>query len=223
MGRIDDRGVAWQQRVGPLSGRAAGPDYRLLESERRPDDLEFDEDMLYTAAVQAGWLTGAADEVVEVPDVRITVGVARRHPRWEAFASGTAEPGGALPPAAPPAGAIDENELLALALEVAARKGDPNPELIQHARGSRFDVTRTTGSIVFSDTPSYIIVMKGNFRARRPRPPSQSRSNDEEFVSYLIQTLVVDIETGKISDSGSSNRAPDLTSLGEVVTDHGRA
>jgi hypothetical protein len=31
---------------------------------------------------------------------------------------------------------------------------------------------------------------------------------------------VIDIETGKITDSGSSNQAPGLTSLGEVVTDY---
>ncbi|MGO9972052.1 MAG: hypothetical protein ACLP01_04430 [Solirubrobacteraceae bacterium] len=217
MSRIDDRAVAWQQRVGPLNGRAAGPGDRLLESEHRPEDLEFGEDMLFTVAVQAGWLTGAPDEVVEVPDVRITVSVARRNPRWEAFASGTADPG-----AAPPtAGAIDENELLALALEVAARKGDPNPELIQHARGSRFDVTRTTGSTVFSDAPSYIVVMKGNFRRRRSRPPGADPT-DEQAVSYPFQTVVVDIETGEITDSGSSNQAPDLTPLGEIVTEHPR-
>ena len=217
MGRIDACGVAWQQRVGPLNGRAAGRGYRLLESERRPDDLEFGEDMLYTAAVQAGWLTGAPDEVAEVPDVRIAVSVARRNPRWEAFASGTADPGASPPPA----GAIDERELVAQAREVAARCGDPNPELIQHARGSRFDVTRTTGSIVFSDAPSYIVVMKGNFRRHRSRPPGADPT-DEQAASYPFQTVVVDIETGEITDSGSSNQAPDLTRLGEIVTDHPR-
>ena len=217
-GRIDDDGVAWQQRVGPLNGRAAGPGYRLLESERRSEEFEFGEDMLYTAAVQAGWLAGHPDEVVDVPDVRIAVSVARRNPSWEAFASGTGDLG-AAPAAAPPIlCAIDESELLALARKVAARSGDPNPELIQHARGSRFDVTRTTGSTVFSDAPSYIVVMKGRFRRRQSRP--SARPPDEQFVSYPFQTVVIDIETGKITDSGSSNQAPDLTSLGEVVTDY---
>jgi hypothetical protein len=61
-------------------------------------------------------------------------------------------------------------------------------------------------------------VMKGSFRRRRSRPGA--RPTDEHFVSYPFQTVVIDIETGKITDSGSSNQAPDLTSLGEVVTDH---
>ena len=42
----------------------------------------------------------------------------------------------------------------------------------------------------------------------------------EEFVSYPFQTLVIDIKTGQLTDSGSSNQCPDLASLGEVVTDH---
>jgi hypothetical protein len=86
-GWVDDQGVAWQQYAGPLNGRAAGPGYLLLESERRPEELEFGEDMFYTAAVRAGWLAGGPDEVVEVPDVRITVSVARRNQTWEAFAN----------------------------------------------------------------------------------------------------------------------------------------
>jgi hypothetical protein len=84
-GWIDDQGVRWQQSVGPLNGRAAGPGYRLLESERDPAQLEFYEDMLYTAAVHAGWLSGEAEQVVDVPDVRVAVGVARRNPTWEAY------------------------------------------------------------------------------------------------------------------------------------------
>ncbi len=174
--------------------------------------------MLFTAAVQAGWLAGDPGQVVDVPDVRIAVSVARRNPRWEAFASGSADLGAASPAAAPIVSAIDESELLALAREVAGRSGDPNPELIQHARGSRFDVTRTTGSTVFSDAPSYIVVMKGSFRRRVTRP--RGHLTDEQLVSYPFQIVVIDIETGKITDGGCSNRAPDLTSLGEVVTDH---
>jgi hypothetical protein len=134
--------------------------------------------MLYTAAVRAGWLVGEPDEVADVPDVRITVSVARRNPSWETLgnpAAGSRDAGaGSVTPthspdedspprAAPTIGAIDDSELLALALEVAARAGDPAPELIQHARGSCYEVTRTTGSTVFSEAPSIIVVMKGNF------------------------------------------------------------
>lgn len=233
-GWIDDRGVAWQRVVGPLNARAAGPGYRLLKSERRSEELEVGEDLLYTAAVHAGWLSGDPDEVVDVADVRVAVGIARRNPTWEAYASSdhARDPGGAYscptgpagsgsPPSAQQVvGAIDERELLALALDAAGRAGDPDPVLIQHARGTRFEVTRTTGSVVFSDAPSYIVVMLGNFRARRPRRPDRRQPDDAECVSYPFQILVFDIETGQITDCGSSHQRPDLAPLGDVVTDH---
>jgi len=139
-------------------------------------------------------------------------------PRWEAFANGTVDLGSVPLSVVPTVSAIDESELLALAHEVAARSGDANPELVQHACGSRFDVTRTTGLTVFGDAPSYIVVIKGNFSGRRSR--HGARGADEAVVSYPFRTVVVDIETGKITGSRSSKHAPDLTSLGEVITDH---
>jgi hypothetical protein len=221
-GWIDDQGVQWQQYAGDLDGRAAGPGYRLLESERDPAKLEFYEDMLYTAAVHAGWLSGDPEQVVDVPEVRVAVGVARRNPIWEAYdADPDSFPFSPMDPGEL-VGAIDESELLAHARAIAPRNGDPEPALIQHAYGSRFDVTRTTGSIVFSDAPSLIVVMEGNFRARRaPRPPLRRRDvpAGEEFVSYPVQVLVFDVLTGQITDSGSSIQQPDLTPLGDVVTD----
>jgi hypothetical protein len=58
--------------------------------------------------------------------------------------------------------------------------------------------------------------------AKETRTPNWSSTPDnEQFVSYQFQTLVIDIETGQITDSGSSNHCPDLASLGEIVTDHG--
>ena len=91
--------------------------------------------------------------------------------------------------------------------------------MIQHAYGSRFELTSTTGSIVFSDAPACMVVMQGNFRAPRPRPSRHDVSQDEECFSYPYQTFVIDLETGKITDSGSSTESPGLASLPGVVTD----
>ncbi len=77
-GWVDDDHMACQTYEGPLNARAAGPGYRLAESERRPEDLEFGEDTLYTAAIRACWLSGDRGEVADVPDVHITVGVTSR-------------------------------------------------------------------------------------------------------------------------------------------------
>lgn len=117
----------------------------------------------------------------------------------------------------------DESMLVQLARQVAARHGDPDPELIQHAIGTREEVTRTTGSIVFSDEPSYIVVVKGKFHARSRTPPIPAGltvPKQPEFVSYPIQVLVVNIATGEMTDSGSTHDYPNLAPLGRVATDH---
>lgn len=45
-----------QRYVGPLDARAVKAP-RLVRSDRRPDEFEAVEDMLYTAAAYAGWLS----------------------------------------------------------------------------------------------------------------------------------------------------------------------
>jgi hypothetical protein len=190
-----------------------------MPGDRHVEEFEFGENALYSAAVHAGWLTLGPSEIADVAEVRITVSARRRNPRWEAHANGETFRDETPGPVAPSVNALDESKMLALALEVAARDGDPSPELIRHARGSRFDVTRTTGSTVFSDAPSCIFVMEGDFNPRHSKPPSANGRSERH---YRFRTLVFDLRTGKITDSGGSNDAPDLTPLGEVITDHPR-
>jgi hypothetical protein len=116
-----------------------------------------------------------------------------------------------------------EADLLPLALEVAARAGEPDPELIQHVCGSREEVTKTTGSWVHSDEPSYLIAIRGNFTARRPVSPTTERQGRQaESRSYSVQVLVFDVKTGRITDSGGSGEYPGLSAVGPVVTDYRR-
>jgi hypothetical protein len=114
---------------------------------------------------------------------------------------------------------MDDGALLELALEVAARFGDPTPSLIRHARGTRFEVTSATGSKVFSDTPSCIFAMQGNFRWNHSRPANPDRQLTEQDISYQFMTFVLDAETGKLMDVGASHQAPDLKLLNNVTTD----
>ncbi|MGZ6616357.1 MAG: hypothetical protein ACXVFQ_18240 [Solirubrobacteraceae bacterium] len=117
----------------------------------------------------------------------------------------------------------DQNDVLRLALAVAAQKGDPEPAMIQHTIGSREAATKTTGSWVRSDEPCYLIAMRGNFTARRPRRPyvlgGHSHDAVPETVSYSVQVLVVSVATGRIIDGGGGNEYPDLDSVGRIVTD----
>lgn len=117
-----------------------------------------------------------------------------------------------------------EADLLPLALEAAARAGDPNPELIQHITGAREEVTKTTGSSVHSDEPSYLVAIRGEFIRWRPLPPGPAwddRRNEVE--SYSVQVLVVEIESGRITDGGGGPTYPDLSGFDPVVTDYRRS
>jgi hypothetical protein len=113
-----------------------------------------------------------------------------------------------------------EEDILQFALDVAAMKGDSAPELVQHTAGSREAATKTTGSWVRSEAPSYLIAMRGKFTAPAAPDKSATRRQEDGFVSYSVQVLVVDIETGQLTDSGGGDDYPDLASVGAVVTDY---
>lgn len=79
IGRLGDDGTVYSMYVGPLNARAV-PGMLLTESERRPEDFDYLEDMLFSAAIEAGWLPRDPQDRVaaEVSDVTILVGVSRR-------------------------------------------------------------------------------------------------------------------------------------------------
>jgi hypothetical protein len=79
LGRIGDDGAAYQRYEGPLHVRAV-PGIWLIDSERRPEDFDYLEDMLYTAALRTEWLSRdpQGPPLAEVPDVEILIGVTPR-------------------------------------------------------------------------------------------------------------------------------------------------
>ena len=224
-GWVDQTGAVWQRYQGQLDlglkrdSRSEQP----LSSDRRLPVQEFFELMLYSGAVRAGWLTGADDEHADIDAMTLTIRVDPTSPLQKAH---DADPRGRGPAQSAAAHtellrrAVDPEELLRRAREIAARHGDPDPELIQHAYGTRYELTRTTGSMVFDDAPSCLLLIKGQFRAprhrRRPGPPVE----EDNWYSYAFHYAVINLDTGKITDSGQSQTPPDLSLLVEVVTDY---
>jgi hypothetical protein len=226
---VDESGTAWE-RLGDSLDFGVEPDSQSeepLASDRRPSSEESFERMLYSAAARAGWLTGAGDEHADIDGVTITIRVDPTSPLMKAH---DADPLGRGPAQSKATHAelikraMTRDELLQRAREIAARHGDPDPELIQHAYGTRYELTRTTGSMVFEDSPSCLLLMKGHFRAQRRRrhrpigPPIE-----EEWYSYAYQKVVINLDTGQITDSGGSHKPPDFSLLVEVVTDYDAA
>lgn len=117
-----------------------------------------------------------------------------------------------------------EEDLLPLALTVAALYGDRDPELVQHVSGTREALTKTTGSWVHSDEPSWMIAMRGQFTGPAPSLPVPGDDHGrDEMTTWSVQVLVVSINSGRVMDSGGGRKYPDLASVGEVVTDYQRA
>lgn len=223
-GAVDESGTAWE-RLGDSLDFGVEPDSQSEEPlalDRRPASEESFERMLYSAAARAGWLTGAGDEDADVDGVTVTI---RVEPTSSLRKAHEADPLGRGPAQSRAAHAelitqaIDPDELLRRAREAAARHGDSDPELIQHAYGTRYELTRTTGSMVFEHSPSCLLLMKGHFRAQRRRRPNDPPVEDEWY-SYAYQKVVINLDTGQITDSGGSHTPPDFSLLVEVVTDY---
>lgn len=108
---------------------------------------------------------------------------------------------------------LSEKRLERIAEEAAANAGDPQPSLIQHAAGPRFEaVLIGSGELVFEWTWSYLIAERGQFTYSGVGPSNTS-------ISESALTLVVDATTGHVTDSGLSKRYPHLRRLGPITTD----
>jgi hypothetical protein len=118
-----------------------------------------------------------------------------------------------------------EDEILEIAMGLAADRGDSSPALVQHTRCTRAEANQlVSGSIVPGDRESYLIAIRGSFTVRHRRPPflPEVPESVETTSTYSVMTLIVDVATGAPTDSGMSNEYPDLAVVGSVVTDHPR-
>lgn len=114
---------------------------------------------------------------------------------------------------------LRERRILAIALKTAAAAGDSTPTLIQHSEGSRHQANLiASGDIVGGSQWSYLIAERGRFTANSTYAPRGGREP-----SGTVLTLIVSARTGQVTDTGISNRYPDLAKLGHVYTDRSTA
>jgi hypothetical protein len=116
-----------------------------------------------------------------------------------------------------------EEDILVVALQVAAHQGESSPEVIEHTVGSREAVTKATGSWVEDLEPSYLVAMRGAFTARRAARPSRGADRDEAMVSFAVELLVIEIASGRITDSGGGMEYQDLAAVGHRLPGRGTA
>lgn len=110
---------------------------------------------------------------------------------------------------------LPERRVLRLAERAAAAADDSHPALIQHSEGTRYEANRiASGEIVFERAWSYLIAVRGRFTLTRASRPQGARAPHG-----TILTLVVNAGSGRVTDSGVSDRYPGLAALGPVTTD----
>jgi hypothetical protein len=110
---------------------------------------------------------------------------------------------------------LTERQIIQVAMAAANGAGDPDPTLIQHSEGTREKANLIdSGDIVPGQRWSYLIAERGHFVFNdAPTPPGAPAPRGS------VLTLVVDAATHQVTDTGLSNRYPDLAKLGPVTTD----
>ncbi len=73
-------------------------------------------------------------------------------------------------------------------------------------------VTATSGSLVNTNQPAYLVQLQGHFTALDASVPSGAKLPTG---TYLI--FIVDAAGGSVTDWGVSNRKADLSTLGSVI------
>jgi len=104
---------------------------------------------------------------------------------------------------------LSEARIIAIATAAATHADDPQPTLIQHSAGTRFQANLVdSGDLVFDYRWSYLIAEQGRFAFGNIGPPP----GEGELTGSVI-TQVVDASTGQVTDAGISNRFPKLAKL----------
>lgn len=139
-GTPDESGVVWQRYGGVfklLADSGSGDDARVAP-EQRTEGLELFDDMLYTAAVTAGWLTCDGEELTDVDGIQVRIAVEPLNPLWKAL---RADPEWCGPTQSEAA----HTELLKQAIAPDEQLVDLGVARASHFRASRSRTPRTIG------------------------------------------------------------------------------
>lgn len=112
---------------------------------------------------------------------------------------------------------LSESQIQAIALSFAAGFGDATPTSIEYAEGPRNEAVLLDAQDVVPDArDAFLIVIQGSFVDDNAlQPPGASAS-----ITGSVLTLVVDAQTGQLTDLGIEDNAPELSSLGPVTVIH---
>ena len=112
-----------------------------------------------------------------------------------------------------PGSAVTITTLTVLARHMAAGADDSNVTAGDAVLTTQqAAATATSGDLVNSDEPSYLVQLQGNFTALGASVPSGAKLPTGTFL-----TFTVDASSGAVTGWGVSNREADLSALGSVI------
>ena len=111
------------------------------------------------------------------------------------------------------AGTITVGQLDQIATSFASSFGDPSPTAISSVSTDRQTANQVaSGAVIPSTSPSYLIVERGKFVDKVDSSPTGAAS-----LSGSVLTIIVDQQTGHVTDYGVSDNVPSLANLGPVT------
>jgi hypothetical protein len=124
-----------------------------------------------------------------------------------------ASPGTSLSNAPTPPAAVTVTTLTVLAQEMASGADDPNVTVGDAVLTTQqAAVTATSGELVNTNQPAYLVQLQGHFIALNASVPSGAKLPTG---TYLI--FIVDASSGSVIDWGVSSRKANLFALGSVI------
>jgi hypothetical protein len=125
----------------------------------------------------------------------------------------SASPGGSSTSSPTPAPGVTVTTLTVLARTMAASNDDSGVTAGEAVLTTRqAAVTATSGDLVNSDEPSYLVQLQGHFTALDASVPPGGSLPTGTFL-----TFIVDASSGHVTVWGVSNRKANLSALGSVI------
>jgi hypothetical protein len=112
-----------------------------------------------------------------------------------------------------PGSSVTVTTLTVLAHQMAASADDSSVTVADAVLTTRqAAVTATSGDLVNSDEPSYLVQLQGHFTALDASVPPGQKLPTGTFLMFIV-----DASTGTVTGWGVSDRKADLSALGSVI------
>lgn len=118
---------------------------------------------------------------------------------------------------------VSASDVTSVALQEATDNGDGAPSLIEHVEATRAAANSAVGDAIIpasqgGGNDSFLVIVHGHFTVSHSQGISGSSAP-----TGSVMTLVVDANSGQVTDFGVSNDDPNVSGLGAATVDRATA